>query len=185
MPRVSGLSCNFGCVSWRGPDQASLNWCVGLLRLLWSSNSIAWAVKLMPEVCTSSMQAEYETYVPVGTILVYDVNCLMEIGLPISLIGSRSSQLRRQLGRQLWIRPIASGPSLLSSRSTSSPPVHRWNNDDKDKAFIAMERLPRQFMITDIQTKITPRSVHEPVALQICGYGKLSSAETRALTFRR
>jgi hypothetical protein len=59
------------------------------------------------------------------------------------------------------------------------------DDDDNEKAFISMERLPREFMITDVQTKVTPRNVFEPAALQLCGYGKLSSDEMKALKYRR
>jgi hypothetical protein len=59
------------------------------------------------------------------------------------------------------------------------------DDDDNEQAFITMERLPGKFMIVDVETKITPRSVFEPAVLQICGYGKLSSAETKALQHRR
>jgi hypothetical protein len=58
------------------------------------------------------------------------------------------------------------------------------DDDDSEMAFISMERLPALFMILDILTKITPRA-HEPAALQICSYGKLSSEKTRSLQIRR
>jgi hypothetical protein len=144
---------------------------------------LAWIVKLMPDACTSSMQAEYQNYLHIVTTLVYLVNCLREIGLPIT-------------------HRIPLFTDADAARAAALNPAHHQrtkhfllkyhlireytdDDDDNDKAFITMERLPGIFMILDVLTKITPRSVHEPAALQICGYGKLTSDETKALNFRR
>jgi hypothetical protein len=134
---------------------------------------------MMADVCTSSMQAEYQNYLPCVTTLVYIVNCLREIGLPIS-------------------RRIPLFTDAEAARAAALNPAHhqrtkhiqlkyhfirQYTDDDEDSehAFITMERLPGAFMIVDVETKITPRGVFEPAVLQICGYGKLSSDETRAL----
>ena len=144
---------------------------------------IAWMVKLMPDICTSSAQAEYQNYLPCVTTLVYIVNVLREIRLPIS-------------------RRIPLFTDAEAARATALNPSHHQrtkhylqkyhfirqftdDDDDNEQAFITMERLPGKFMIVDVETKITPRSVFELAVLQICGYGKLSSAETKALQHRR
>jgi hypothetical protein len=144
---------------------------------------LAWIVKLMADGCTSSMQAEYQNYLHIVTTLVYLVNCLREIGLPIT-------------------RRIPLFTDAEAARAAALNPAHHQrtkhimlkyhfirqftdDDEDNDKAFITMERLPAEFMILDVLTKITPRSVHEPAALQICGYGKLTSYETRALDPKR
>jgi hypothetical protein len=140
---------------------------------------IAWGVKLMPEVCTSSMQGEYQTYYYAVTALVFIFNLMQEIGL----------QLTHRI-------PLFTDAD--AARAAALNPAHHQrtkhielkyhfirqfcdDDDDNDKAFISMERLPKEAMITDVQTKITPRNTFEPAARQLCGDGKLSSGDTKAI----